>query len=407
MTIDSKNNQYNLIALSFGQTNMMINLKVNLMISSLLALSFGIASSIATLPSVFMNISIPLGTIVGGFLLKRYSVRSVHLFGITLGLIAMMFCAYAAIYHLFSVLIVGGAVIGIHAGIAWYYRYNAADISVAERKNISISYIILAGVPAAIFGPLLADKTQHLFHNNNYLFLGTFLIMASINCITFILFLFVKITPVSILSSTDDKQVNSVGVREVLFRKKFIVGTISTGLCYLIMTQIMVATPLAMAKIYHYSMNAVTFSMQLHFLGMFAPALFTGKLINKYGLKKIMLIGISTYFICTAVILAGTNAINFYIGLLLLGIGWNFIFIAGTALIVQSHQPHERNTVQSVNNFITSILSGIGALLAAPLLFGLGWVQLNAISLPFSGLLLIIAVLGLKADNTHVNQNIK
>ncbi|MFN8769839.1 MAG: MFS transporter [Neisseriaceae bacterium] len=390
----SKDNRYNLMTLCFGQTNMMINLKVNLMISSLLALSFGVSSSITTLPSVFMTIAIPFGVLLASLLFKKYSIRSVHLFGISLSLIAMIFCAYSTISHTFMILIIGGAIIGVHAGIGWYYRYNAADISIAERKNTSISYIILAGVPAAIFGPLIADKTKYLLHNS--MFLGTFIVVALINCLTFILFMFIKINYTkSPPSQRDNTLITIVSIKQILLQRKFVVGTLATGLCYLIMTQVMVATPLAMSKIYHYSLSNITLAMQLHFLGMFLTSLFTGRLINKYGLKPVMLIGISTYFICSAVIILGTKPINFYIGLLLLGIGWNFIFISGTSLIVQSQLQHNGHTVQSVNNFITSVLSGVGALLAGPLLFTLGWTQLNIIVLPFSGILLLIAVLGL------------
>ena len=155
----------------------------------------------------------------------------------------------------------------------------------------------------------------------------------------------------------------------------------------------MVATPLAMEKMYHFPFHNIATAMQLHFLGMFVPSLISGRLIKYLGMRVLLLVGVLIYLLCTYVLVSGHSLWHFYIGLLLLGIGWNFIFISGSNVIALLSTTQTRNFVQGVNTITTSVFNTLGALAAGPLLFAIGWTNLNLTVLPFSAILLGVSVI--------------
>ena len=151
---------------------------------------------------------------------------------------------------------------------------------------------------------------------------------------------------------------------------------------YGVMNLLMTATPLAMVGHQH-PFDDAAFVIQWHLIGMFAPSFVTGTLIKRYGLLTVMLAGVALNIICVAIALAGVEVMNFWLALLLLGVGWNFMFVGATTLLTESHTPAERAKVQGVNDaliFITMIVSS----LASGVLFSRqGWDTMNLYAVPF------------------------
>ena len=240
---------------------------------------------------------------------------------------------------------------------------------------------------AAILGPELAKWTSSLLAVK---FSATFWALSIITVIGFLLIYFGKF---NIIIGEKSKDKTNRPMLTVFADKKFVLATTATSCSYFVMILSMVAAPLAMHILYKFSFSAIAFGIQLHFLGMFAPSLITGKLIKRFGLKIVMLAGSLSSVIALILFATGSSHLHFYLGLVFLGIGWNFLFIGGSALLTRCYSPLERDKIQAANVFITGIISAIGSLLSGFILNLAGWPVLNLLLLPFVILMIIMILI--------------
>jgi len=162
----------------------------------------------------------------------------------------------------------------------------------------------------------------------------------------------------------------------------FIVAALASMLSYGIMNLFMTSTPLAMrAHDHHFNDAAVV--LQWHMIGMYGPSFFTGSLINRFGVLKIILVGIALLVVCIVSALVGTEFINFWAALFLLGVGWNFMYVGGSALLTECHTPAERAKTQAANDFMVFATMAISSASSGLLLNKSGWHAVNYGSLPF------------------------
>ena len=151
---------------------------------------------------------------------------------------------------------------------------------------------------------------------------------------------------------------------------------------YGIMILAMTATPLAMTH-HHHDLTATSTVIQLHVLGMFLPSFFTGSLINRFGVLRIMLAGIVLLAAHVLLALSGTGFYNFTAALILLGVGWNFLYIGGTNLLTRTYSTAEKGKAQATND-LTIFIVGLAASLSAGVLQNtIGWQALNIWLLPW------------------------
>ncbi|WP_235818992.1 MFS transporter [Vreelandella massiliensis] len=175
---------------------------------------------------------------------------------------------------------------------------------------------------------------------------------------------------------------------------RFVVAVVAGAIGYGVMVLVMTATPLAM-RAQGFEMSQVAFIMQWHVLGMYAPSFFTGSLIARFGVERILTAGVVILLATVAVTNLGMSLAHFWTGLVLLGVGWNFLFVGGSALLASVHSEAERGKVQGVNDLIIFSLVAIGSLMSGQLLHRLGWETLNIVMLaPI--LLVAIALIGWK-----------
>ena len=161
------------------------------------------------------------------------------------------------------------------------------------------------------------------------------------------------------------------------------------------MNMVMTSAPLAMVDCNH-SVSDATLGIQWHILGMFVPSLFTGSLIVRFGVERIVGIGLALIVVSAIISIAGISLWHFWIGLTLLGVGWNFAFVGATTMVTQCHRPEERNKVQSFNDFLVFGSMAIGSFSSGMVLASFGWVAVNNIVFPVilaAGALLIWQVL--------------
>jgi MFS family permease len=139
------------------------------------------------------------------------------------------------------------------------------------------------------------------------------------------------------------------------------------------MSYIMTATPMSMHIIDNFSLEHTKFVIQSHVIAMFLPSLFTPFIVKLLGLSKMMIAGVLLYFVCIAIAYMGHALDNYWISLILLGLGWNFLFIGGTSLLPSTYHEHEKFKVQSLNDFLIFSLQAIASLSAGWFVFNFGW----------------------------------
>ena len=172
----------------------------------------------------------------------------------------------------------------------------------------------------------------------------------------------------------------------MLFRSKIIVAVLTSMIGYGVMAMIMTATPLAMTEGSGHHFSDAAFVIQWHVVGMFAPSFFTGSLIHRFGALPIIMIGILLNLLCIGINFAGTDVLNYWAALMLLGMGWNFMFVAGTTMVTETYRPAEKAIVQGVNDFFVFGAAAISSLLAGVVQTTWGWEAVNLSSIPLLGI---------------------
>ncbi|MFP4138383.1 MAG: MFS transporter [Halomonas sp.] len=344
---------------------------------------------LATLPIAMMMLGTVASTLPASLYMKRVGRRRGFITGASLGGVAGGLLSFAAIaLGFFWLFCAGNLLLGLYQGFAMYYRFAAADVASPAFRSRAISFVMAGGVAAAFLGPWNASAATGLVAGVPSG--GPYLVIALLALLAIGLLSQLKVPP----SGEPQPGERSRPMAEIAARPSFRVAVLAGAVGYAIMVLVMTATPLAM-RARGFEMGQVAFIMQWHVLGMFAPSFFTGGLIARFGVPRILLSG--GLLIAGTVLVAnlGTSLAHFWVALVLLGIGWNFLFVGGSALLSTVHSEAERGKVQGVNDLIIFSLVALGSLLAGALLHRLGWEALNLAMLP-AVLVVLLATLWLR-----------
>jgi len=268
-------------------------------------------------------------------------------------------------------------VIGLYNAFAQYLRFAAADVAEAydpSLKERAISWVLAGGLAGGILGPEISKLTTHALPAA---FAGTYVALA---CVAL-----VACTIASRLNIPRPHAAAQGAARplaRIVAQPRFIVAVLVGAISYGAMNLLMTATPLAM-KVCGFGYPQAADVIKWHVVAMFAPGFITGSLIKRAGLGPVMLAGCVGMFIAIGVAHAGQTYGHFWIALVALGVGWNFMFVGATTLLTACYTSAEKARVQGVNDlavFLTMITSSAasGALLSAS-----GWTDLNIYALPF------------------------
>ena len=339
---------------------------------------FALASdkALATLPVTGYIIGAALATVPASLLMRRLGRRAGFMLGAVFGILGAVTCAGAAFFHDFRLLCAGAVVLGIYNATGQYYRFAAADVASADFKSRAISLVLAGGIAGGILGPETSKITKDLLaqavFTGSYLSLGVFCLLA-IGLLSLI-----EIPPLTAAEQKKSGRPLAVIARQ----PAFVIAVLSAVVGYGVMNLLMTATPLAMMACQH-PFSAAAFVIQWHAIAMFAPSFFTGALIKRFGVINIMLAGVVLNLVCIVFALAGLEVMHFWIALVLLGIGWNFMFVGGTALLTECHTPAERGKAQGVNDLAIFVTMAVTSL-SSGLLFTLrGWELMNQLAVPF------------------------
>jgi len=344
----------------------------------------GLAPSplLATLPYSLIPMTNAAVTVPASFLMARLGRRTGFVLGAGLGGLGGLLSALAVFRRDFVLFCVGNALWGCFQATAQYYRFAAADGASPAFRSRAVSWVLAGGVVAAAVGPQIAVYARDFLAPVYYA--GTYLAVAALSAVTICILGFLSI-PIPLRGERGA----SAGrpFREIARQPAFVAAVANGVIGYAVMSFVMAAAPLAAVGCGYTPADAFGI-IRFHLIGMFLPAFFTGHLIHRYGIAAIALTGTAMLVICGLVAISGTGLVNFWIALALLGVGWNFMFVAGTTLLTHAYRPEERAKVQGMNEFMIAGSAAIGSFSAGGVFGVFGWNILNLVVLP---LLLAVA----------------
>ncbi|MGI9400328.1 MAG: MFS transporter, partial [Rhizobiaceae bacterium] len=329
--------------------------------------------SFATAPVTGFNIGIALGAVVAAIVMQRVGRKYGFMAGSFIGIIGMVVAAWAVIIHSFLFFLCGLLMTGVASGFYQQYRFAATDRGTEEFRAKAISWVLASGVVAAIIGPQLVIWTSDLL--SPIPFAGAYLSATSLFVVTLAILGFLDPSAAPRREKSDHAKPGRP-LAEIVKQPRFIVSVLCGSGSYALMSYVMTAAPLAMIAC-GFTQTQSVLGIQWHVLAMFGPSFVTGHLINRYGKEKVIATGLIILIACALVGLAGINLANFWISLILLGVGWNFGFIGATAMVTDTYHPEERNKAQGANDFLLFGSVAIASLLSGQTLNAFGWDGIN------------------------------
>lgn len=333
--------------------------------------------TLATLPIASMFFGTAIMMFPASMWMAKVGRRNGFLCGALLGILGGLIAAIGIVYSSLYLLALGTFCVGAYQSFAQFYRFAASEVADDTFRSRAISFVMAGGVVAALIGPVLARFGGPLFNRLEYL--GSFLIIAIVSLIALVI-----LSRLHVPDQIEVKTSFSAGRPwyQIVFQPTYLVALIGAITGYGIMILGMTATPIAMRHAHH-ELGAITTVIQLHVLGMFLPSFFTGNLIVRFGVLKIMFTGVLLFACYIAFALSGIQFHSFAISLILLGVGWNFLFIGSTSLLTSTYSNEEKAKAQAINDMTVFVVGLICSFSAGVLLDMIGWKTMNLALLPW------------------------
>ena len=324
------------------------------------ATSFVVGSALAAMPAALW--------------MAKVGRRRGFMTGSAIAVVGAAMCALALWLGSFALFCFGTAVIGIYTAFGLQYRFAAAEVAAPEFRAKAISLVLAGGIAGGFLGPLASLWAMDLLPVR---FLGSFLVLSAIAIVALGVQSQVRVPP----PSMEETRGGGRPLARIARQPVFVVAALSAALGYGIMNLLMTATPLAMSFCGH-PFSAAAFVIEWHVVGMYAPGFFTGSLIKRFGALNVITVGIALMGACVAVALSGIALWQFWTALVLLGVGWNFMYTGGTTLLIDAYTPTEKAKTQGLNDVIIFTVMSISSFSSGALISAAGWDWMNLGTLP-------------------------
>ena len=365
----------NVALLSACQALLFINSVTLIAINGLAGYALAADKGLATLPVTAQVIGSALATIPASLVMQRIGRRAGFLIGGGFGLVGGAISTLAIALSSFWLLCFGTLIMGVYGAFGLYYRFAAADSASGEFKARAISLVLAGGLVGGLVGPQLSKWTRDLARPE---FLASYASLMVFSLISMAILSRLQIPR----AKEDEAKTPPRALGTIMAQPMFIVAVTLSAVGYGVMSLLMTATPLAMGFCGHpYSSAATVISW--HVIAMFAPSLVTGWLIERFGLLSVVLAGVASMFVCVAVALAGITVAHFWLALVLLGLGWNFMYVGGTTLLTDAYRPSEKAKTQGMHDFLVFGVTIVSSFSSGLLLKSDGWQMLNYVAIPF------------------------
>ncbi|WP_323782633.1 MFS transporter [Thalassovita sp.] len=336
----------------------------------------------ATLPISLIVLGSMLAATPVSHIMQKYGRRTGFFMGAGAGAIGGAVGAYGLYLASFPVFLLGSLITGVYMSAQGFYRFAAADTASDTFRPKAISYVMAGGLASAIIGPQMVKLTADAFVVP---FMGTYMAVIGVNVLGSLLFLFIDIPRPTAPSGDAPRGRSRI---ELLKTPRIAVAVICAMVSYALMNLVMTSTPLAVVGC-GFEKNTAADVVSAHVLAMYIPSFFTGHLIARFGVEKIVAFGLVILAGAGAVALQGVELENFFIALVLLGVGWNFGFIGATTMLAGAHEPNERGKMQGLNDLMVfggvtfaSLASG-GLMNCSGGSAQAGWTSVNLAMAPF------------------------
>ena len=375
-----ENTKKNVALLAGCQAMLFTNNVTLISLAALAGFSLADNKALSTLPATAYVVGAALTTLPASFFMRRFGRQTGFQVGTSMGIAGAVVCCLALWLHSFWLLCAGVLVLGVYNAFGQYYRFAAADAATYDFKAKAISLVMAGGLVGGIIGPEMSKHTRDMFAVP---FLGAYASLIVFCLITMALLAFVRIPQPSVAERHEAVR----PLARIMAQPAFIVAVTGSALGYGVMSLLMTVTPLAMGLCGH-AYDSAALVIEWHVIGMFAPSFFTGSLIKRFGVLSVMLAGAALEALCVGVALSGVLVANFWWAMVLLGIGWNFLYVGGTTLLTECYRPSEKAKAQGTHDFLVFLTTATSSFSSGLLMNRNGWDMLNYAALP------VLAVIG-------------
>ena len=331
--------------------------------------------SLATLPVTAFVVGTACGTVPAALLMRRIGRRAGFIAGMLTGTLGSCVEALAVFIQSFLLLSAGAFLLGFAAAFVQQFRFAAVDTASPDFRPRAISWVMTGGIVAAVIGPQTAIHAGDAIAGLPYA--GAYVGAAFLTLAGALVLSLLDIPRPAAAARVHAGRPISVIAR----RPEFLVAVGCATSAYALMSFVMTAAPLAMV-LHDHSHDSAALGIQWHVLAMFGPSFVTGSLIGRFGAERVVATGLVLLVGCALVALAGHSVAHFWLALILLGIGWNFGFIGGTALVTETYRPEEKEKVQALNDFLVFGFVALASFSSGQMLVAGGWDVVNIVVLP-------------------------
>lgn len=349
----------------------------------------GADKSLATAPITAFTLGTAFSAIPAAMLMRWVGRRNGFISGAGATGLGGAIAAIALLLNNFWLFALGLMIIGCGNAFLQQYRFAAADGAPSDFRPKAISWVMMGGIVAAVLGPQLVIHTRDLFEP--VMFAGAFAAIVGLALAGALVLSFLRPTEHRV-SAGQQAQEPARPLWQILKQQRFITAIVCGISSFALMNFVMVGAPLAMVGC-GFSPNEAALGISWHMVAMYGPSFLTGHLIIRFGKDKMIAAGLLLIMGAGAVGLSGIELWQFWLALILLGIGWNFSFISATAMIADCYRPSEKNKVEGFHDFLLFSIVSLGSLMSGHVYNAFGWDMLNWIIFPVAVLSLILLVL--------------
>lgn len=375
----------NVVRLSAAQALAGANASVVYATGAIIGNTLAPAPAFATVPISVLVVGMALGTLPTGYIARRHGRRAAFLVGAAAGCAAGLLAAVALLAQSFVLYCGATMLAGFYAAVVGSFRFAAADGVAPGLRPRALSWVMAGGVFAGVLGPQLVTLTMDIWSPN--VFVVSYLAQAVVALLAAAVLGGVELPRIKPADAARGRP-----LLEIVRQRRFVVAAICGVVSYMLMNLVMTSAPLAM-RLCGLPLATSNTAIQWHVVAMYGPSFFTGAIIARFGAPAVVAAGLLLLAGAAAAGLAGITPSHFIVGLVLLGIGWNFGFVGASAMVLETHRPEERTRVQSFNDFLVFGTMAVGSFSSGGLLTEYGWASVNWVVFPPVALALLALLL--------------
>jgi MFS family permease len=369
--IGGRTYMHNVLILSIAQAMALAGFPIVVLLGGIIGTELAPSPILVTFPAAIMVVGLAIFTLPAASLMNVVGRKIGFIGAAIMASLAALLAAYAIDQESFFLLCVATFFIGAQGAFVQQYRFAATESVEPAKIGRAVSFVLLGGIAAGFLGPEIAVRGSGLISSTQYM--GSFIIMAGIYVLAAIVLLFYQEQERHVVAAADQGR----SLRVIAAQPAFRLAVFSAAVSYGVMTFVMTATPVHLAGAHGYSLGTTSNIIKSHIAAMYAPSLITGSLIDRFGLPRVMTAGGVLLLASGLVGVGAATAPAYYLALILLGLGWNFLFVGATVLLTKTYTPGERFRSQALNDFLVFGVQAVASLSAGAALELASWEAIN------------------------------